>query len=224
MGNFIVAALLIFFISAIIAAIVNKKKEKEWERNLPENVRKTKKLYKGSLNLYKDKAQNKTILRYFVSRKVFELADFLPSSELLLKEYLFLFDQKQKVLTIVDGITTHKSLKTIPFNDLISLEPVVVSKSKIVTRGGITPFEIGGYRMASITKKRLREISKAYVDITYKSKYGKGVYSVTLFDGSVTTETKRYESIYDDIELFISTLCNRISQNLATDVTEKVRV
>lgn len=52
MGTFIVIVL--FLASAVVAFVINKRKEKEYERDLPEIVLKSKKTYEGSLNSYVD--------------------------------------------------------------------------------------------------------------------------------------------------------------------------
>ena len=78
MGYFIFVVVILFFGSALIAAIINRKKQKEYENDLPESAVKNQKLYKGSMTMYVVEEENKTILRYFVSRKTNILADFIP--------------------------------------------------------------------------------------------------------------------------------------------------
>lgn len=42
----------LFYVSAVVAFVINKRKEKEYEKDLPEIVLKSKKTYEGSLNSY----------------------------------------------------------------------------------------------------------------------------------------------------------------------------
>ena len=79
MGTFIFIIIVLFFASAIIAFIFNKKKEKEYEKNLPEEILKTKKMHGGLLFSYINQKEGKTILRYFISKKVFTLENFIPT-------------------------------------------------------------------------------------------------------------------------------------------------
>ena len=81
--NIILIAVLLFIIAVFVSFIFNKKKEKQYEANFDEDVLKTKKDYKGSLNRYVNLREGKTILRYFPSGKTNTSMVLLPMTILL---------------------------------------------------------------------------------------------------------------------------------------------
>ena len=81
--NIILIAVLLFIIAVFVSFIFNKKKEKQYEANFDEDVLKTKKDYKGSLNRYVNLREGKTILRYFHLEKLILSMVLLPMTILL---------------------------------------------------------------------------------------------------------------------------------------------
>ncbi len=73
--------------------------------------------------------------------------------------------------------------KTIAFSDIISLQPMEVSKTKKVTRGGISPISIKGYRWASSTTKILRQIERIYIEVKYHAYNQEKTFELPIFDG-----------------------------------------
>ena len=201
MGYFILVVVILFFGSALIAAIINGKKQKEYENDLPESAVKNQKLYKGSMTMYVVE-ENKTILRYFVSRKTNILADFIPHDEISVKNCLLLFDKERKKIAIVKDIRNHGTIITINFSDVISLQPVEISKRKKVTRGGISPISIAGYRWASTSTRMLKEVARVYIELKYK----KFVYEIDVFDGLTYEDRDSYEKIVDKVNSVINKL------------------
>ena len=195
MGTFILAAIIIFFGSAFVAAVINKIKEKKFEKGFFQEVVKTKKTYKGSLTRYTDKTGSKTYLRYFISGKMNTLTDFITTDEIIVNNYLVLFDEQHKKLAIIKDFTNHGVITTMNFSDLISLEPVEISTTKKVTRGGISPIAICGYRWASVTTKMLKEVERIYIEIKYNAHEKKQSYELTVFDGFVKEDVSEYKKI-----------------------------
>lgn len=216
MGTFIFIIIVLFFASAIIAFIFNKKKEKEYEKNLPEEILKTKKMHGGLLFSYINQKEGKTILRYFISKKVFTLENFIPTYDYLLKNCLVLFDENHKILSIIQDIETPGEIITIPFCDVISLQPVEISKSKKVTRGGISPITIMGYRWISVSTKRIKEISRTYIEMKYKAQGQEKNIKLNVFNGQTDATSWKYESIVDLVNDFINRF-NKIVANSNSD-------
>ena len=204
MNTFIIIVLVLFFISVIIGFINNKKKEKSFEADLPDKVLKTKKLYKGSMARYVNQDECKTILRYFISKRTNTLSDFVPDDEILVNKCLVLFDKNRKKVAIIKDVTEHSATTIIQFSDIISLQPVEIAKNKKVTRGGICPISIGGYRWASVTTKMLKQIKRVYVELKYRA-YGKGqVFEIPIFDGLSYSDSDKYEKIVEEVNTVIN--------------------
>lgn len=204
MTTFLLIAFVIFFISVIIGFIFNKKKEKAFEASLPDEVLKTKKLYKGRLSRYVNHVEVKTIIRYFVSKKTNTLTDFVPDDEMLVHKCLILFDKKREKVAIIPNIDEHGVTTVIPFSDIISLQPVEIAKNKQVTRGGISPISIGGYRWASVSRKTLKQIERVYVELKYHA-YGKEhIFDINVFDGITYSDRSNYANIIDEVNTVIN--------------------
>ena len=188
MGTFIFIVIVLFFVSAVVAFVINKRKEKEYEKDLPEAVLKSKKMYEGSLNTYVNDQEEKTILRYFINRKTFTIENFIPTKEILIKYCLVLFDEQRERLSIVQDVTTPRAIITIPFSDVISLQPIEVSKSRKVTEGGISP----------------KEVSKISIKLRYKSGHQESSVDINVFSGITNEKMWRYESIVEEVNAFIN--------------------
>ena len=204
MKTFILIAVAIFFVSVITGFIYNKKKEKKYEEGLPEDVVKTKKLYKGSVVRYVFQEEGKTIVRYFLSGRTNTLKDFVPNDEILINKSLILFDKKREKVAIIRDIENHGSTQIIPFDRVISLQPVEVSKRKKVTRGCISPISIGGYRWASVTTKNLKQIERIYIEIKYRAYDKDNTYEITVFDGISYEDQSKYTHIVDEVNKVIN--------------------
>ena len=199
-----IIAIVLFFISVVIGFIYNRKKEKGFEANLPDDVLKTKKLYKGSLTRYVNNDEGKTILRYFVSKKTNTLTDFVPDDEILVNNCLVLFDKKREKIAIIKDIREHGVTKLIRFSDVISLQPVEISKNKKVTRGGICPIAIGGYTWASSTTKMLKEIERVYIEMKYRAYDKEQIFEISIFDGISYSDRNKYSKILDETNTVIN--------------------
>lgn len=204
MGTFIFIVIVLFFVSAVVAFVINKRKEKEYEKDLPEAVLKSKKMYEGSLNSYVNDQEEKTILRYFISKQTYTIENFIPTNEILIKYCLVLFDEQRERLSIVQDVTTPRAIITIPFSDVISLQPIEVSKSKKVTEGGISPITICGYRWISVRTKNLKEVSKISIKLRYKSGHQESSVDINVFNGITNEKMWRYESIVEEVNAFIN--------------------
>ena len=204
MSTFILIALLLFFGSAVIAFIINKKKENAFESALTDEVAKSKKLYKGSLSVYTDNTEEKTILRFFVSKRSYQVDAFIPSDEIMVNDSLFLFDKKRKKLAIIESVKNHKPIRTILFSDIMSLQPVEISKQKKVTRGGISPISVAGYRWASSTTRMQKQVERVYIDLKYKV-YGKdNSYEIEVYNGIVYEDWNSYDKIVTRVNTIIN--------------------
>lgn len=204
MGTFIFIVIVLFFVSAVVAFVINKRKEKEYEKDLPEAVLKSKKMYEGSLNSYVNNQEEKTILRYFISKQTYTIENFIPTNEILIKYCLVLFDEQRERLSIVQDVTTPRAIITIPFSDVISLQPIEVSKSRKVTEGGISPITICGYRWISVRTKNLKEVSKISIKLRYKSGHQESSVDINVFSGITNEKMWRYESIVEEVNAFIN--------------------
>lgn len=204
MGTFIFIVIVLFFVSAVVAFVINKRKEKEYEKDLPEAVLKSKKTYEGSLNSYVNDQEEKTILRYFISKQTYTIENFIPTNEILIKYCLVLFDEQRERLSIVQDVTTPGAIITIPFSDVISLQPIEVSKSRKVTEGGISPITICGYRWISVRTKNLKEVSKISIKLRYKSGHQESSVDINVFSGITNEKMWRYESIVEEVNAFIN--------------------
>lgn len=204
MGTFIFIVIVLFFLSAVVGFVLNKRKEKEYERNFSEAVLKTKKVYEGSLNCYVSCQEDKTILRYFFTKKTYIIENFVPTNEILIKKCLVLFDENRRKLCIVQDVTTHGKIVTIPFSDVISLQPIEVSKSRKITQGGISPITICGYIWISTTTKNLKEVSKIYIKLRYKVGSQENEVEINIFNGITNEKMWRYEWLVEDVNTFIN--------------------
>lgn len=204
MGNIILIVVLLFIFSVVIAFIVNKKKEKAYENKMPEDVVKTKKVYKGSLICYINNKDEKTILRYFTSKVTNTIPDFVPNDEVLVNNSLILFDEKRGKIAIIQSIRKHGITQIIPFSDIISLEPVEISKQKKITRGGISPISIKGYRWASSTTKMLKQIERVYIEIKYRAYDQEKTCEITIFDGISYEDRSDYTKIVEEVNTIIN--------------------
>ena len=192
MGNIVLIVIALLVVVFLFSFIRNKRKEKNYEATLAEEAYKTKKLYKGILARYVDRDAGTTILRYFISGKTNTLTDFVPTDELLVNDCLVLFDKQREKLSIIHDIWNHGVPKTIAFSDVISLQPVEVSKTKKVTRGGISPISIKGYRWASSTTKTLRQIERIYIEVKYRAYNQEKVFELPIFDGISYNDSSTY--------------------------------
>ena len=204
MGTFILIVVVLFIIVFLVSFVSNKKKEKKYEKIFNEDVIKTKKLYKGSLTRYIIPNEGKTILRYFTSGKTNTIKDFTPDDEILVNNCLILFDEQRKKVSIIHDINKHGITTVIPFSDIISLEPIEISKTKKVTRGGISPIAINGYRWASVTTKNLKQIERVYIEIKYKVYNKENICDVTVFNGISYEDRGDYSRIVEEVNRIIN--------------------
>ncbi len=200
----IIIIFILFIIAAIVMFVFNKSKEKAYENTLSEDVLKTKKIYKGSLTRYIDNKEEKTILRYFISKKTNTLSDFIPTKDMQVGKSLILFDKNRRKVAIIRDIENHGVSTVIPFSDIISLQPVEISKKKRVTRGGISPISIKGYRWVSSTTRTLKQVERVYIEIRYKA-YGKEkIFELNIFEGLSYEDGKEYSKVVDKVNNVIN--------------------
>ena len=199
MGTIIVIIIVLFIIASLVGLVINKRKENNYEDHLTDDVIKTKKLYKGSVARYIDIKESKTILRYFTSGKTNTLMDFIPSDEILIGNCLIYFDEQRKKISIIQDIRKHGTSKTMFFSDVISLQPVEISKTKKVTRGGVSPISVNGYRWVSSSTKMLKQIERIYIEIRYKAYNQENTYDVTVFDGITYEDRDSYTKVVEKV-------------------------
>lgn len=204
MGTFIFIVIVLFFVSAVVSFVFNKRKEKEYERNFPEAVLKTKKVYEGSLSTYVSSEEKKTIFRYFLTKKTYVIENFVPTNEILIKKCLVLFDENRRRLCIVQDVTTNGTIITIPFSDVISLQPIEISKSRKITQGGISPITVCGYIWISAKTKNLKEVSRIYIKLRYKVGSQENAVEINVFDGITNEKMWRYDWLVEDVNTFIN--------------------
>lgn len=202
-----------FIISVIIAVVLNKNKEKKFENSLSEAEIKTKKLYKGSITRYVNEESGKTILRYFTSGKTNTISDFTPTEDILVGNCLILFDEHRKKISIINDIRKHGHIEAVPFSDVVSLQPVEISKTKKVTRGGISPIAIAGYRWASVTTRRMKEIQRVYIEIKYNGYNKENTYEIPIFDGISYEDRSSYEKVVEKVNTVINKFHDIIARN-----------
>ena len=210
--NIILIAVLLFIIAVFVSFIFNKKKEKQYEANFDEDVLKTKKDYKGSLNRYVNLREGKTILRYFPSGKTNTLNGFTPDDDLIVNRHLILFDNHRKIMAIIKDIRNHGLTTSIPFKDIISLQPVEISKKKKVTRGGISPISIKGYRWASSTTRIIKEIDRVYIEIKYHAFNKEKSYELVVFDGILYEDRSKYYDIVEEVNTVINKILSTVAK------------
>lgn len=202
-----------FIISVIIAVVLNKNKEKKFENSLSEAEIKTKKNYKGSITRYVNEESGKTILRYFTSGKTNTISDFTPTEDILVGNCLILFDEHRKKISIINDIRKHGHIETVPFSDVVSLQPVEISKTKKVTRGGISPIAIAGYRWASVTTRSMKEIQRVYIEIKYNGYNKENTYEIPIFDGISYEDRSSYEKVVEKVNIVINKFHDIIARN-----------
>lgn len=204
MGTIIIIIIVLFIIASLIGFVFNKRKEMKYEDHLTEEVIKTKKLYKGSIARYIDNNDSQTIIRYFTSGKTNTLMDFIPSDEILIGNCLIFFDGQRKKISIIQDIRKHGTSKTLLFSDIVSLQPVEISKNKKVTRGGISPISVNGYRWVSSSTKILKQIERIYIEIRYKAYNQEKTYDITVFDGITYEDRDNYEKVVEKVNEIIN--------------------
>ena len=212
MGTFILIVVVLFIIVLLAGFVSNKNKEKKYEKIFTKDVIKTKKLYKGSLTRYIIPSEEKTILRYFISGKTNTIKDFIPDDEILVNNGLILFDRQRRKMSIIQDINKHGITTTIPFSDIISLEPIEISKTKKITRGGISPIAINGYRWASVTTKNLKQIERVYIEIKYKAYNKENTCDVTVFNGISYEDRGDYSLIVEEVNRIINKIHDTVTK------------
>ena len=212
MGTFILIVVVLFIIVLLAGFVSNKNKEKKYEKIFTKDVIKTKKLYKGSLTRYIIPSEEKTILRYFISGKTNTIKDFIPDDEILVNYGLILFDRQRRKMSIIQDINKHGITTTIPFSDIISLEPIEISKTKKITRGGISPIAINGYRWASVTTKNLKQIERVYIEIKYKAYNKENTCDVTVFNGISYEDRGDYSLIVEEVNRIINKIHDTVTK------------
>ena len=211
MGTFLLIGILLFIIASFVFFVFNKVKEKKYEENLAEDILKTKKIYKGRIARYINIKAGNTIIRYFISGKTNTINDFIPSDEIFVKNCLILFDEHQKKISIIKNISEHGTIKSLHFLDIISLQPVEISKTKKITRGGISPISVGGYRWASVSTKRVKEVERVYIEMKYKAYGNEQTYDIPVFVGLTYKDRDKYSAIVEKVNFIINKFHNIVS-------------
>ena len=211
MGTFLLIGILLFIIASFVFFVFNKVKEKKYEENLAEDILKTKKIYKGRIARYINTKAGNTIIRYFISGKTNTINDFIPSDEIFVKNCLILFDEHQKKISIIKNISEHGTIKSLHFSDIISLQPVEISKTKKITRGGISPISVGGYRWASVSTKRVKEVERVYIELKYKAYGNEQTYDIPVFVGLTYKDRDKYSAIVEKVNFIINKFHNIVS-------------
>lgn len=214
MGTFIFIAIAVFIIAVIISVIFKNSKEKDFEKQFPEDVIKSKKTYKGSLTLYTDQTEEKTILRYFLSGKINTLPGFISNNELIVGKTVILFDTIRKKLAIIKNIEKAEGVRTIPFSDVISLQPVQISNTKVISRGKVLPISIAEYSWTGGKTKTLKKIEHVYIEIKYKVQDCEMAYKLTYHEGPSNGDSKDYDKIIRATNIDINKINSIIAHHL----------
>lgn len=179
----------------IILTITRKRK---FEKGLSEATRKSRKLL-GSASLYIDQTNKQTIIRYDIANKHFTVLGFLAQEILKAGESYLLLDHENKKLCTCSNETTPPIRPTkIPFYTITNIELLQKGKSKTRTGGGISPISIAGYRVISVTKRRLYEVEHILLRISYTEFDKQRHCDVTVFRGLIETKKSKYERIIDN--------------------------
>ena len=79
-----------------------------------------------------------------------------------------------------------------------------ICHAKKVTRGGISPIAINGYRWASVTTKNLKQIERVYIEIKYKVYNKENICDVTVFNGISYEDRGDYSRIVEEVNRIIN--------------------
>lgn len=185
-----------------ILYIKNYNKVKRFEKSLPEGVAKTRGKIKYRF-LYKDKNNASTIVRHNLSGKLNELNDFVYERILNVGNFVFLFDLYRKKCAIINDVLKYNAITTRLFEQYKTIELFEEAKTKTVTRGGVSPIAIHGYRVASVTKRREKTITRIYLVITYLADGKEWKQEIDLYNGLLYSTSGAYDRKLQKAEAFM---------------------
>ena len=197
------------FITILIGAIIlftilyikYRNKIKNFERTLSNDVVKTR-FNVSNRNLYKDQGNSLTIVLNSVPWKVDRLEDFVYERTLKTGKTTFLFDLTRKKCAMFNDNVKQKIITRL-FDQYLSIGLYQVAKTKTVTRGGISPIAIHGYRVASVSKRRETKISRIYYIFTYRADGKEWTQELDLYNGLMNSNSSSYDSKVREAEIFM---------------------
>ncbi len=213
MGTFVLIAIAVFLVAGFINFIINKNKQGEFEKNLSSDIIKSKQLY-SDFTLYKDQQEEKTIIRFFIGGKTYTIAGFIPDDELKVHNTLVLFDKIRKKMAIMKDIRKYGYVIVIPFSDIISLQPVQVSNTKVISRGKVLPISKTEYSWAGGRTKTLKKIESVYIEIKYRVGEDEMSYKLTYHEGYSNGDSKDYDKIIRATNIHINKINHIIASHL----------
>ncbi len=179
-----------------------RNKIKNFERSLSKDVVKTR-FNISNRNLYKDVENSLTIVLNAVPWKVNRIEDFVYERTLKAGKTTFLFDLNRKKCAIFND-KVKQMIITRLFDQYKSIGLYQEAKTKTVTRGGISPIAIHGYRVASVSKRRETKISRIYYILTYMAEGKEWKQEVDLYNGLLDSNSSSYGSKLREAEIFMN--------------------
>lgn len=186
----------------IIFYIKSRKKHKVFERSLPNDVVKTR-MNISNRFLYIDKNNCTTIILNIVPWKIDYVKDFVYERSLKIGKSTFLFDLSRKKCALFKDIAKQKTISTRPFEQYKSIELFEEAKTKTVTRGGISPIAINGYRAVSVSKRREKTITRIYFVFTYIADGKEWKQELDVYNGLLSSTSSSYASKLKKADAFM---------------------
>lgn len=198
------------FIAILFGAIIlftilyvkNRNKIKKFERTLSNDVVKTR-FNISNRSLYIDKDNSLTIVLNAVPWRVDRLEDFVYESTLKAGKTTFLFDRNRNKCAIFNDKVKQNQIRIRLFDQFKSIGLFEEAKTKTVTRGGISPIAIHGYRVASVKKRRETKISRIYYVLTYIADGKEWKQELDLYNGLLDPNSSSYASKLREAEIFM---------------------
>lgn len=189
------------FITVLICAILlftafyikYRKKHKDFERSLPNDVVKTR-MNISNRSQYIDKNNCTTIILNIVPWKLYYVKDFVYERTLIIGNSTFLFDLSRKKCALFKDIAKQNTISTRPFEQYKSIELFEEAKTKTVTRGGISPIAINGYRIASVSKRSEKPITRIYFVFTCIADGKEWKHELDVYNGLLYSTSSSYAS------------------------------
>lgn len=188
----------LFLIFALILGQKKRKRKKIFEETLPNNAADNKVEHEKQVTLYFDEQNRKTYLWYFFKSEADVIEDFIPTDitayTFEYKKKLMIFDDTSKKIAIIENCLKKENITIIPTNKITKIEPLIDYNDKTEVGGGVSPFSIKGYRIVSVTKKKLRIINKLYLIIHFATENQEdNTYTVKLLDGYTRSDSNKYK-------------------------------
>ena len=85
-------------------------------------------------------------------------------------------------------------------------------RKKKVTRGGISPISIKGYRWASSTTRIIKEIDRVYIEIKYHAYNKEKSYELVVFDGILYEDRSKDDDIVEEVNTVINKILSTVAK------------